>query len=161
GPVTSVAGRRSSVVVVALAALLLRPTGSAAAEAPCRPAEDASTVTAAPDDGRSASLPRPFQTQPWAANTAQLLADAQRQAAAELDAAAAPSCYAALLPRIAARTAFLSPYEFLLVGYYDNDWATRDALLRLYRDDPQQAVRRLADIWPSPRAELLVRTPAF
>jgi hypothetical protein len=151
-----------SVVVVALVGLLLWPIGSvAAAEAPCWPAEDAPMVTAAPDDGRSGSLPRPFQTQPWGVDAAQLLANAQQQAAAELDAAGAPNCYAALLPGIAARTGFLSPYEFLVVGYYEHDWDTRDGLLRLYRDDPQQAVRRLADIWPSPRAELLIRTPAF
>jgi hypothetical protein len=149
-------------VVVALAALLLWPaTSAAAADAPCQPAEDAPTATAAPEDGRAASLPRPFQAQPWAVDRTQLLANAQRQAAAELGAAGAPSCYAALLPGIAARTEFLSPYEFLVVGYYGHDWDTRDALLRLYRDDPQQAIRRLADIWPSPRAELLTRTPAF
>ena len=161
GSSCSFVGRPSWVVVVVLLGLLLWPTGSAAAEAPCRPAEDAPRVTGAPDDERAASLPRPFQTQPWAADAAQLLANAQQQAAAELDAAGAPSCYAALLPGIAARTGFLSPYEFLVVGYYEHDWDTRDGLLRLYRDDPQQAVRRLADIWPSPRAELLIHTPAF
>src|SRR5207249_8044696 len=113
------------------------------------------------DDGRTASLSRPFQAAAWPVDHAALLADAQRRAADELAQSDAPACYAAMLPSIASRVAFLSPFEFLVVGYYDHDPATRDALLRLYRDDPQQAERRLSGIWPSPRAEMLVRTRAF
>jgi hypothetical protein len=115
----------------------------------------------APEDSRAASLPRPFENQPWQGDRVRLLANARRQAADALEALGASSCYAARLPIIAARTAFLSPFEFLVVGYYDHDWRTRDALLQLYRDDPQQAVGRLSGIWPSPRAETLIRTSAF
>lgn len=146
-----------------LAAGLLWPARpSLAEETPCQRAPEAVTVVvAAPDDPRTASLPIPFRTEPWAFDPEELLAISQGKAAEALDGLGAPRCYSAQLPNIAGRVAFLAPFEYLVVGYYDRDWATRDALLRLYREDPHGAVRRVSGIWPSPRAEMLVRAPAF
>jgi hypothetical protein len=149
-------------IIAALASLLLWPPASAAlAEAPCQPEPVVAPITAAPQDDRTSSLPQPFQTVPSSFERPRLLADAQQQAASALKAAGAPSCYSSRLPSVASRTAFLSAFEFLVVGYYDHEWTTRDALLQLYREDPQQAIRRLSPIWPSGRAEMLLKTPAF
>lgn len=138
------------------------PARPALAAGPCeeRPAAGAAVV-AGPPDGRAESLARPFQAKAWPSDRVELLSDARRRVVAALSAIDAPACYAGLLPSIAGRTAFLSPFEFLVVGYYGWDAARRDALLRLYREDPHLAVRRLSGIWPSPRAERLIATRAY
>ena len=155
------AGPRFGFALLAALALLLRPGVPArAAQPPCEPAPAVAAGTAAPADGRAADLAPPFRLEPTRLDRAGLLAETQRRVAAQLRAIEAPGCYAALLPDIAARTALLSPFEFLVVGYYRQDREARDRLLRLYREDPRQAVRSIASIWPSPRAERLVGTPA-
>jgi hypothetical protein len=106
-------------------------------------------------------LPRPFQPQARSIDQDRLLADTQRLVVGQLEAIGAPPCYAELVPTVAARTAFLSPFEFLVVAQYDQDSARRDSLLRLYREDPREALRAISSVWPSNRAELMISTPGF
>ena len=147
--------------LVAALALGASPAPARAAEAPCAPAAGGTALTAAPPDDRTASLPGVFQPRARSIDQERLLTQTQRlvlQGLAEID---APDCYAALVPTIAERTVFLSPFEFLIVSRYDNDWNTRDSILRLYRDDPRQAMREITSFWPSNQAELLIRSPGF
>lgn len=77
---------------------------------------------------------------------------------AEVDAAA---CYHERLPHVAARTVFLSPVEYLIVGHHSRDPERRRELLALYAADPEAAVRALTPFWPSSSAEMLLSTRAF
>lgn len=150
--------------MLGLAAILalIWPAGPAqAAEAPCAPPAATATLRAAPPDDRLAALPNIFQPKPGSIDQGRLLAEAQRLVTAQLAAIGAAGCYRDLVPTVAERTVFLSPFEFLVVSEYDRDWNTRDTLLRLYRDDPRQALREITSFWPSSRAELLIRSPGF
>src|SRR5690242_3886319 len=123
-------GRRlpGNACILALLVLVLQPSPPvSAAEAPCSPPADVPPVLATPDDQRAATLPTPFQSSPWPVDREQLLADTQQRVLAQLRAIDAPRCYLRLVPTIAARTAVLSPLEFLAVAHYDRDWTTRDA----------------------------------
>lgn len=153
--------RAAIIWLTLIGALLLPIQATFAEETACQRAPEDRPILAAPVDARTDSLPIPFRTAPSALEPQELLAVSQSKAAEALEGLGAPRCYTELLPAIAARTAFLSPFEYLVVGYYDRDATTRDALLKLYRDDPQEAVRRVASVWPSPRAEMVVRTLAF
>ena len=157
----NVPGRALALSLTLALGLIWSAGASEALAAPCEPVATGSALVAAPPDERAASLPRPFQPQARSIDQERLLAETQRLVSAQLAEIGASECYAALVPTIAARTAFLSPFEFLVVAQYDNDWVRRDSLLRLYRDDPQQAMREISSFWPSNRAELVVSTPGF
>jgi hypothetical protein len=151
-----------AVVPLVLALSWLWPASAAASdEAPCSGHLDVATVRPAPPDARVEVLPTSFRGRPHTVDQQQLLTVAQRRVLAELADVGAASCYASMVPTIADRTAFLAPLEFLAVSYYDRDWNARDGLLQLYRSDPQQAVQSISSFWPSPRAEMMMSTPAF
>jgi hypothetical protein len=156
-------GRRLGLasLILALALVLGRPTGSFAADTPCTPAQGPAAIAAAPIDPRVAGLPRQFQPAPADIEPEQLIETTRQRVLNELREIGAAECYLELVPTIAERTAFLSPFEFTVVGYFERDPATRDELLRVYREDPRQALLRAASFWPSPRAEMLLSTPAF
>jgi hypothetical protein len=107
------------------------------------------------------SLPAPFSQVEWGVDRATLLTGAQARAADQLAEIGASPSYAARLPWIAERVAFLAPFEFLVVSCYGRAPETRDRLLALYRDDPRRALHEIAEIWPSPRAELQIQVPAY
>jgi hypothetical protein len=144
-----------------MAGPLFKPAQAVLAAPECQSAAWRGAVEPAGPDERLAQLPPPFDSQPWSIDRTGLLREARECVAAELEAIDAPGCFAAQLPSIAERTALLSPFEFLVVGYYKYDLSRRDELLQAYRSDPRQALRQLTEIWPSPRAEMLVTTPAF
>ena len=147
---------------LAVAGPLVTPVQTvAAAGEGCQEAARGGAVEAVGSDVRLAELPAPFSSQPWASDSGRLLWEARESVSAELEGVGAADCFAARLPTIAERTALLTPFEFLVVGYYKYDQARRDTLLQVYRSDPRQALREIGEIWPSPRAEMLVTTPAF
>lgn len=151
-----------TVLVAALAGQLLVWSGHAAyaAEEPCLPIVDPPALEAAPDDPRAADLPAPFSAGAWGVDRERLLTEAQERVARELASIDAPACFAQRLPHIAARTALLSPLEFLIVSLQD-DRDARAALLETYRRDPRTAYQQMLAVWPSPRAELALQNLAF
>ena len=141
-------------VLSMLCLLAAGPPPAGAAVITCERSIAEPPIVAAPDDPRTTTLSPSFRVEPWSVDRSALLAETEIQVAAALAEVEAAPCFAEALPNIAARTALLSPFEFLVVSYYDRDHATRDRLLQLYRHDPALALRQITTIWPSTRAEM-------
>jgi hypothetical protein len=73
----------------------------------------------------------------------------------------ADACYLEKVTSIAENVTFLSPFEFLTICLYDQDPPRRDALLDRYLSDPTGAVRDLAPLATSPRAQMTLSTYAY
>ncbi len=158
-------GRRAgSTLILALSAALVLATPAASAWAD-GPADCSLAQTAEPpfvgERAPAADLGPPFGFTPWTGDRQELLrrvVEVVAQQAAELG---APSCFQRKPEALAARVDFLSPFDFLVLTYYDSEPATRDALLQAYGRDPRQAIRDLSPIYPSPRADMILATVAY
>jgi len=109
----------------------------------------------------AADLPQPFGYQPAGLDQAAVLREVADVVQRQAEDVGADPCFQQKASAIAQRIDFLSPFEFLVMSYYEQDPARRDALLDRYATDPHGAIADVAQIAPTPRAQMLMATYAY
>lgn len=109
----------------------------------------------------AADLPAPFGYQPGSVDRAAVLRDVADVVKQQATGLGVDACYQQKAPAIAQRIDFLSPAEFLIVSLYGQDIPRRNALLDRYASDPKGAIGELAQVAPTPRAQMILATYAF
>lgn len=139
----------TSTAAPAPTATRVRPTPEAANQAPA-------------GSSTGSNLPPALQPLPWSRPPAELAARATATVTRQLEPYPGLVRYQDRARRAEARVQFLQPFEFLIWVWLDRQPELRDRLLATYQRDQRAALAEAsrADIWPSPRAELLLDLPA-
>jgi hypothetical protein len=111
--------------------------------------------------GNAADLPAPFGYRPGNFDRAAVLRDVSDVVKQQAAGLGVDACYQQKIPGISQRIDFLSPAEFLIVSLYGQDLPRRDALLDRYASDPKGAIGELAQVAPTPRAQMILATYAY
>jgi hypothetical protein len=147
--------------VAALLVLLVAPVPTASARADCGIESSAAPMHAIAPVALAADLPQPFGYHPADLDQAAVSREVADVVKRQAEDVGADPCFQQKAQAVAQRIAFLSPFEFLVMSYYEQDPVRRDTLLDRYATDPQGAIAEVAQIAPMPRAQMLMATYAY
>jgi hypothetical protein len=107
-------------------------------------------------------VPETLRPRSWERDPATIARQAAATVAEQLAAYPRLASYQERAQRAADRILYLQPLDFLIWAWFDRQPAQRDELLQLARREPEAAFSALdaQAVWPSPRAEVLLRSPA-